>query len=66
MRMKLDSTYGGDYIELQNALYVPRLSYNLLSISRIVKKGCTITFGKDKCQVSNENVRITAAEKAGL
>ena len=40
---------------LYDVLYVPDLAYNLVSVSKIVKRGKVIEFKNDKCQIRYQN-----------
>ena len=46
--------------KLQNVLYVPKLSYNLLSVSKITDAGKTTRFGEASCQILDENKKLIA------
>ena len=46
--------------ELKDVLFVPELSYNLLSVSEISKAGRIITFASSECVVPDSNQRIIA------
>ena len=50
---------------LQNVLYVPRLSYNLFSVSVTTERGKTVSFGKTTCQVLDEGKLVAVATKVG-
>ena len=51
--------------KLHDVLYVPKLSYNLLSVSRISDAGKTTRFGEASFQILDENRKlIGVAEKA--
>ena len=50
---------------LQNVLYVPKLSYNLFSVSVTTGRGNTVSFGKASCQVFNEGKLVAVATKVG-
>ncbi|KAG7302210.1 hypothetical protein JYU34_013686 [Plutella xylostella] len=51
-------------IQVRNVLYVPDLSTNLLSVSKIIKSGCKIEFNESECNIFNQNGQNIA--KAGL
>ena len=51
--------------KLQNVLYVPRLSYNLLSVSVATENGKTVRFGKANCQILFNKRLVAVATKAG-
>lgn len=42
-------------ILVKNVLYVPKLSTNLLSVSKIIKSGCKVEFDKTGCSLYNSN-----------
>ncbi|EZA62835.1 hypothetical protein X777_01149 [Ooceraea biroi] len=48
---------------VEEVLYVPDLAANLLSVSKIVKKGHTIVLNKGGCKVINSRGRIFARAK---
>ena len=50
---------------LQNVLYVPRLCYNLFSVSATTERGKTVRFSNDSCQVLNEGKLFAVATKVG-
>ena len=45
--------------KLHDVLYVPKLSYNILSVSRISDK--TTRFGEASCQILDENRKLIGA-----
>lgn len=51
---------GGRYLTIQNALCVPELATNLLSINELVKSGKTIFFDKFGCQILNNDGSVIA------
>ena len=51
--------------KLHGVLYVPRLSYNLLSVSVATERGKTVSFEKDGCQVLDEGKLVAVANKIG-
>ena len=51
---------------LHDVLYIPELSYNLLSVSKAVERGNSIKFGKSNCIIRDSNNKpIAVAEKIG-
>ena len=46
--------------KLHNVLYVPKLSYNLLSVSRTSDAGKTARFGETSCQILDSNRKLVA------
>ena len=51
---------------LQDVLYVPKLSHNLLSVSKASEAGKTTKFNKSGCEIFNEDNRLIAfGTKAG-
>ena len=50
---------------LQKVLYVPRLCYNLFSVSVTTERGKTVRFSKDSCQVLDEGKLFAVATKVG-
>ena len=51
--------------KLHSVLCVPRLSYNLLSVSEAIERGKTVRFEKDGCQVLNKGKLVAVANKIG-
>ena len=49
--------------ELKDVLFVPELSYNLLSVSKITKAGKIMKFVSSQCAILDENQRIVATAK---
>ena len=49
--------------ELEDVLYVPALTKNLLSLSGITRKGYSISFGKEKFVVLNNEGAVLVSEK---
>lgn len=58
----------GSKINVKDVLYVPNLSVNLLSISRIVKSGNVVIFSADGCVIKNQNgdTLVKCAESNGV
>ncbi|XP_019462962.1 PREDICTED: uncharacterized protein LOC109361889 [Lupinus angustifolius] len=57
-----------DLLYLDNVLYVPMFSFNLISISRLITSlGCTLTFLTNHCQIQDPHSlrMIGAAEQRG-
>ena len=46
--------------KLHNVLYVPMLSYNLLSVSKVTEFGKTISFSDDSSQITSVNQKLVA------
>ena len=52
--------------KFHNVLYVPELTYNLLSVSKAVDKGISFTFNESECVIKDSNQKlITIATKVG-
>ena len=49
--------------KLNNVLYVPRLSYNLLSVSMATQSGKIVKFKEDECSLMEENGKQIAVAK---
>lgn len=49
-----------DLIQVKNVLYVPELKTNLLSVSKIIKSGCRVTFNENGCQIYNPSNKLVA------
>ena len=48
---------------LQDVLYVPSLSYNLVSVSKATKSGKTVTFDEDGCHILDESQKLIVNAK---
>ena len=46
--------------KLQDVLYVPKLSYNLLSVSRMSDAKTSTRFGEANCEILDENKKLIA------
>ena len=59
----LEVTTTGDKIKegkIHEVLYVPNLSYKLLSVSKATKSGKTVEFREAGCEIMDENRRLIA------
>ena len=58
---------GGKYqkCNLHHVLHVPRLSYNLLSVSAVTECGKTVKFGSDTCQLLDNGNLVGIGTKFG-
>ena len=67
VEVKLELPGGGSRIgRLNEVLYVPTLAYNLLSVSKAIEAGKTVTFGKTQGEViDGEGEVVAVASKAG-
>ena len=61
VELKITLSSGVSCCKLSNVLYVPDLSYNLLSVSKAAKSGKVIEFHADGCNIINKNSKIIAA-----
>ena len=52
-------------IKLHKVLHVPRLSYNLFSVSAATERDKTVKFGKVSCRILDKNDLIAVAIKVG-
>ena len=52
-------------LELQGSLYVPDMGVNLLSVSRMVRNGHTVSFAENHCVVSDGSGKVLARAKSG-
>ena len=54
--------------QLHDVLYIPELAYNLLSISKVAKRGKRVDFYKSHCEIidNNERVVATGTKRGGL
>ena len=48
---------------LRNVLFVPKLAYNLISVSKAAEAGKTIRFDGSGCQILGDDMKITAIAK---
>jgi hypothetical protein len=48
---------------LRNVLFVPKLAYNLLSVSKAAEAGKTTKFDKSGCQIVSDDMKVTAVAK---
>ena len=48
---------------LHNVLLVPKLAYNLLSVSKAAEAGKAIKFDKSGCKIISDNAKVTAIAK---
>jgi hypothetical protein len=52
--------------KLHNVLFVPNLSYNLLSVSKVAEAGKSVSFEETTCNISRSDGEIIAiAKKVG-
>ena len=47
--------------KLVDVLYVPKLSYSLLSVSKTIESGKTTKFNETRCQILGKNDKVIAA-----
>ncbi len=52
-------------ISLKEVLYLPELEKNLLSVHAMVKRGATVTFKEDKCEISRNSKILAVGEIQG-
>ena len=52
-------------IALQEVLYLPELEKNLLSVNAMVKRGATVTFKEDRCEISKNSKIVAEGEIQG-
>ena len=63
----LKSDFSKRKCKLYDILYVPELTYNLLSVSKAVEKGVSFTFNDHRCVIKDVNQRlITVATKVRI
>lgn len=54
--IRLLDTHGNiNKIQVRNVIYVPELSTNLISVSKMIQNGCSIQFNNDGCIILNRN-----------
>ena len=46
--------------KLRGVLFMPRLSYNLLSVSKVAEAGKTTKFDDDRCRITGDGSRLFA------
>ncbi len=51
---------GNSKCKLKNVLYVPKLSYSLLSVSKASESGKTMKFTKSGCEILNKQNKVIA------
>ena len=58
----LQTTIGGEThdIIIKEALHIPELTTNLLSVSQLIKNGNSVHFGSDSCLINNERGELVA------
>ena len=49
-------------ISLQEVLYLPEIDKNLLSVNAMVRRGATVTFKDDKCEISRDSKILAMGE----
>lgn len=52
-------------IALQEVLYLPELENNLLSVNAMVKRGATVTFKENRCEISRNSKILAEGEVQG-
>ena len=52
-------------ISLQEVLYLPELDKNLLSVHAMVKRGATVTFKENRCEISRNSKILAVGEIQG-
>lgn len=52
-------------MKLKELLFVPGLSRNVLSVSKITEDGYTVVFGPRSCQIMNGKTVIAVGKKIG-
>ena len=65
VKTEIESPNGqkGKSCVLQDVLYVPSLSYNLVSVSKATKSGKTVKFNEDGCHILDESQKLIATAK---
>lgn len=58
--LKIHVNGSADQLKVKDTLYIPELSANLLSVSKITSKGYTVTFTKEKCVITDLNKELFA------
>ena len=48
---------------LRNVLFILKLAYNLLSVSKVAEAGKTTKFDKSGCQILSDDTKVTAVAK---
>lgn len=62
-RLTVSRENGKQVILITNVLFVPGLVGNLLSVSRIVEKGFSVSFKTKECMIMKENDVIAVGKK---
>ena len=57
------NTQKGKSCVLQDVLYVPSLSYNLVSVSKATKSGKTVKFNEEGCHILDESQKLIVIAK---
>ena len=52
-------------LSLQEVLYLPEIEKNLLSVHAMVRRGATVTFKDDKCEISRNSKILAMGEIQG-
>ena len=67
MKMKLAGK-SNELCRLNNVLYVPSLTYSLLSVSAVAKSGNDVIFSDTSCKIVNKDLKViaTAVKSGGL
>jgi hypothetical protein len=65
VKTEIESPNGqkGKSCVLQDVLYVPSVSYNLVSVSKATESGKTVKFNKDGCHILDESQKLIATAK---
>lgn len=67
-QIEIDNNGKNDAVLITDVLHVPKLSTNLLSVSRIAQQGYMVVFDRKKCTIFDEerNAIATASEDHGM
>ncbi|CAH2102026.1 unnamed protein product [Euphydryas editha] len=53
---------GKQTVQIKNVMYVPELATNLLSVSQIIKNGCSVQFTNNGCKIfNNKKIEVASA-----
>ena len=51
---------------LKDALYAPEMALTIVSIGRITKAGCAVTFEGDSCTIKNHTCKLIGVVPASI
>jgi hypothetical protein len=66
IRLEIKEKSGERTIDLLDTYHVPRIHHSLLSIYRMVKGGCRVTFGSGGCEIQKTGISLLAPDRGGV